>query len=232
VARKAGASVVGDPPEVAVSSLYKRGEPSAGFVLKHDCNMGRFKFTVVPEDNGIRVATAWRPPFAVGEEQHEYVSDIEWVPWHFDSRRPYINCCKCYRRVARAFLTTDKPFGRLYCGRCAKVRYRSQKHQLRVDRLAGRVASILGQLGSHPTAGALTTPLPAKPLGMRWETYNRHIAELHALQLELLAAIEEAKEISTRVLLADASKNIEKAYAELNRLVAWDARVRRHERAR
>lgn len=231
MAANAGALVVGDPPEVKVSSLYRRGEPRGQFVIEHVCNMGAFKFTVAPEENGVKIATAWRPPYSIGEEKHLYVSDVEWVPWHFDSRRPYIDCCRCLGRVTRAFLTTDEPFGRLYCRRCARVRYRSQDHLSHVDRLIQRRDAIRARLGA-PSGGALEPRVPDKPRGMHRKTYDRHIADLYAVQVELAQAIEEATEEHMKVATARADEAIQRGLAELERLERGAERAARLRRAR
>jgi hypothetical protein len=187
------ASVIGDKPSVWVGDLYRRGEPNPDntIVLRDQGPDGaRFKFSVIPEANGVRVVTTCLEPFRVRWHPLEQTSaDVEWVDWSFGSRRPYILCARCLRRVSRAFVVTMGCQAHLYCRRCAGVRYRSQDASV-IDQLCTRIDEIRTRLGGEPVFGKPGTPIPVRPRGMQYRTYFDLAAELKVLEGELSGEYE------------------------------------------
>jgi len=216
MASETGASVVGDPPAVRASSLFRRGKPHGSLELNHICPIGRFTFFVSSQDNSITVATKFWPPRPVGFEEHEYVTEVEWMPWGFDSVRPFIVCTKCGGLMIRAFIERYAPVGALRCRRCAHIRYKSQARLSAIERLIERIDAIRMELGGEPAGGVLRTPVPRRPPRMHWRTYDRLIVELYAREDDLADAREE--------LVARA---LDRAYAAYD---ALDAKVQRLER--
>jgi hypothetical protein len=67
---------------------------------------------------------------------------------------------------------------------------------------------------------------------MHRKTYDRHIADLYAVQVELAQAIEEATEEHMKVATARADEAIQRGLAELERLERGAERAARLRRAR
>jgi hypothetical protein len=230
-----GASVVGDPPAVRASDFFRRGKPHGSLKLDHRGPAGRFEFFVLSQDNSITVATKYWPPRPIGFEEHEYVTEVEWIPWGFDSVRPFIVCTTCGRLMLRAFIELYEPVGALRCRRCAHIRYKSQARLPAIDRLTERIDSIRLKLGGQPARGVLRTPVPRKPLRMHWTTYDRLIIELYALEDDLADAREEqmAKALDRAYAAREEqmAKMVDRANAAAKAATATLQRLQRLERA-
>lgn len=111
----------------------------------------------------------------------KYAVYLAWTPCTYGGRRPWFICCgvvngrPCGRRVAKLHL------GGAYflCRHCYDLTYRS-RNESAMDRARERAQDIRGRLGG---SASLIEPLPPKPKGMHWRTYNRLCNE--AVQAEL-----------------------------------------------
>ena len=124
-------------------------------------------------ENGTAAALELR--YAVGGEAVRCAVPLGWTPCHFGGERPWFVCPGegCGRRVAvlygrRLFL----------CRRCHGLAYESTR-QSPGDRALRRAQRIRGRLGG---TGNLLTPLPSKPKGMHWRTYERLLREAAAAE--------------------------------------------------
>jgi hypothetical protein len=182
---------------VRVSSLYRQGVPQdhVEHTLTQRTKAGEFRFSLIPGEDSIFVNTWWRPPDADDWKRLERRTKVEWVDWSFGSRRPFVVCPGCERRVSRAFITTAVLAGTLICHRCAGVRYRSQDAPL-APRLAERADSIRVRLGGSSVHGRTGEPAPAKPPRMHWRTYDRLTTELLELEV-LLKELERVRMLNT-----------------------------------
>lgn len=96
---------------------------------------------------------------------------IEHLRCYLGGSRPFFIChgkmdgIHCGRRVTKLYGA-----GRYYlCRHCYRLKYTCQHEQL-WDRKARRADKIRERLGGNP---GIYTPLPAKPRGMWWRTYER-----------------------------------------------------------
>ena len=103
---------------------------------------------------------------------------IQRVPCRYGGQRPYFECpgSHCGRRVAKLF-GADKYF---LCRHCYRIAYASQSEGP-LDRAIRRANKIREQLGGE--RGGVSAPIPPRPKGMWYRTYERSCAELHAAQI-------------------------------------------------
>ena len=108
--------------------------------------------------------------------QVEEAVPIEWRPCRYGGQRPYFRCPggvagkPCGRRVAKLHCGG----GYFLCRVCGRLRYACQAEP-RVDRQFRRADKRRIAMGG---LRGLFEPYPAKPRGMWWRTYDRHIAEI------------------------------------------------------
>lgn len=101
---------------------------------------------------------------------------LDWTYPHYGGRRPWLRCPACARRVAKLYAGAW-----IACRRCADLAYPSQNEDLCFRRLR-RVKAIRRRLGGNL---GLFEPLPDKPNGMHWSTYERLLQELRGTQTEV-----------------------------------------------
>jgi hypothetical protein len=147
---------------------------------------GRPKVMIVADEESVTAIVVWSADERMSSDRVERRARVEWQPWRFGSRRPWVCCQWCGRRCLRLFLATEELVGSLICHSCAGVRYRSQD-LTSMDRLFGRRDSILNKLGVEAPGGELVVRIPRRPKGMHYRTYDRLIDELFEIedQLEL-----------------------------------------------
>jgi hypothetical protein len=89
---------------------------------------------------------------------------IAWMPCRFGGERPWFRC-SWGRHVARMYVA-----GRLFaCRQCYGLAYACQQAVPR-DRNLIQARKIRERLGGDPN---VLNPLPSKPSGMHWQTYDR-----------------------------------------------------------
>ena len=95
----------------------------------------------------------------------DYTVVLDWSRCHYGGKRAWFRCPgrNCGRRVA--VLYGD---GLFLCRRCHSLNYESQ-HKHAWERALCRYRDIREKLGAAPGIG----PLPGKPKGMHWRTYDR-----------------------------------------------------------
>jgi len=127
-----------------VNALHRQGALSPA--------MRSVQFSVITDEDGAQVVT----------DGH---LAIVRVPCRYGGARPYFLCPHCGRRVAKLYA----PAHRFLCRRCHDLAYRCQRENA-AFRAKRRGAKIRRRLGG---SGAPLSPLPPKPKGMQWETYDR-----------------------------------------------------------
>lgn len=104
-------------------------------------------------------------------EDVEQPTPIVWMPCRFGGSRPYFVCpgivsgIACGRKVAKLYGAGTY----FLCRHCYRLAYASQRED-RYDRALRRANNIRVRLGGEPGTAAL---FPARPKGMRHETYER-----------------------------------------------------------
>ncbi len=91
---------------------------------------------------------------------------VVWTPCNYGGRRAWWECPYCRRRVALLY-SASKYFA---CRHCYELCYFSQQ-ETPTDRKLRRAQRIRQRLGQE--GGGHFAPIPAKPKGMHWETYER-----------------------------------------------------------
>ena len=98
--------------------------------------------------------------------------DIVSTPCRYGGRRWWWLCPRTGRRCGKLYLPNGGP---LFLGRTAyRLAYASQGHSA-LDRSHDRLRRLHRKLGGQ--YGCFDDPLPDKPKGMRWRTYERLVAE-------------------------------------------------------
>ena len=113
-------------------------------------------------------------------EDVEQLVPLEWTPCHFGGRRPGFHCnvysggVYCGRRVAKLYGN-----GKLYaCRHCYDLRYASQREDWG-NRALRKAQKLRERLGGD---ASLVSPLPDKPKGMHWRTYDGLVGKLKAAE--------------------------------------------------
>jgi len=125
-----------------------------------------------------------------GESEWEDVEEsvpLDWTDCNYGGSRPWFLCPavvnghRCVRRVAILYLG-----GRYFlCRHCYDLVYESQRES-RTRRLHRKARKIRRRLGGEPD---LNHPIPEKPKGMHWRTYERLRQEEEMANNESLIAL-------------------------------------------
>jgi hypothetical protein len=120
------AELVHEHPSILVSELYEKGAPRAVVMERQLLTPdGPLKVMITPGEDAVTSVAVWPR----GQQRPQRVArraKVEWQPWRFGSRRPWVHCEWCGRRCSRLFLALQVLAGSLLCHKCAGVRYRSQ----------------------------------------------------------------------------------------------------------
>jgi hypothetical protein len=157
-------------PGVVGTATWSRGEQETAAI----------GWAVVDEGGTV---TALELRYAVGGEAIAYRVPLEWTPCHFGGERPWFVCPGdgCGRRAAVLY------GGRYFlCRRCQGLAYESTRESPG-ERATRKVQRIRKRLGGSAN---LLTPLPPKPKGMHWRTYERLAAAEGAAEGVRHAAFE------------------------------------------
>jgi hypothetical protein len=118
------------------------------------------------------------------EGVHEPVS-LEWTACNFGGERPWFVCpgAGCGRRVAVLY----GPGRYFLCRHCYDLAYESQREN-GMTRALRRAQAIRKRLRGSTN---MTEPIPEKPRGMHWQTYERLWWEHHEADMEQLIGMRE-----------------------------------------
>ena len=141
----------------------------------------KLKYTVTPE--GEKKGT-----------DYEYKISYAWTSCHYGGKRPWFVCpnINCGRRVAVVYC----PLGGKYflCRYCWNLTYNScQTSGKLFDQATNRVRRLRRKLGAWGDREYPERPLPERPKGMHWKTYDRLVDEIiEAEQLRHWVFISDA----------------------------------------
>lgn len=165
-----------DIPSILVGELYARGLPRDDEVHRAwDFGGGVIlELFLAPEEACVAYRLTSGVPKADVEELEGRVQ-VSWTYPHLGGRRAWLHCNRrrCGKRTNRLYL--DAPL--LVCRSCAGIRYES-KNRSKHARARARADKIRLKLGGEPGP---YQPIPLKPRGMQWKTYDR-------LRLDLMEA--------------------------------------------
>jgi hypothetical protein len=183
------AETVHGTPSILVSELFAKGAPRPTAMVERELPTaeGVLKVMLAADESYVTAVVIWPPGSKRPGHRVERRAQVEWQPWRFESRRPWILCPSCDKRCSLVFLSTTEPAGALLCRRCAGVRYRSQNYNER-ERLLARRDEILGKLGDRQGGGELEVHVPRRPRGMHWGRYDALVEELAEVQDRLARA--------------------------------------------
>ena len=122
-------------------------------------------------------------------EQIEQRVFLNWTRCNYGGFRPWLWCPQCSRRV-----TTLYGAGRYFwCRHCHDLTYDSCKESgnpfERSLSKATRLKAYLVRRGGKSYGTAMIDPIPGKPKGMHWKTYNRIVMEIKLAELRNLRAM-------------------------------------------
>ncbi|TWD57812.1 hypothetical protein FB480_101565 [Agrobacterium vitis] len=107
---------------------------------------------------------------------------LENVMQPFGGYRQYMRCLGCNGRCMVLYGGTY-----FRCRKCQNLSYATQNEDA-LGRLRSRQAKIWEQLGE---TGGFDDPIPCKPKGMHWKTYDRLCSENATIENQLSAALDE-----------------------------------------
>ena len=107
--------------------------------------------------------------------------DLDWTPCYFGAHRPWFLCPRCGGRVAALFGWGSE----IGCRQCFGLPYESQREVPR-HRAIRRERKLRLRLGGGPS---VCDPIPWKPKGMHWRTYERLRGRLVAASHEVTAGL-------------------------------------------
>ena len=134
-----------------------------------------------------RVILLYRCRSGLGDQWDDVKETVplDWTPCNFGGERPWFFCpgVGCSRRVAILY----GPGRHFLCRHCYDLRYESQRED-KTHWALWRAQKVRERLGGSAN---MTGPLPEKPKGMHWRTYERLWWEHHEAEMEGLAGTRE-----------------------------------------
>jgi hypothetical protein len=123
---------------------------------------------------------------------------IDWTPCRFGGRRPWFTCAcwsngrYCGRRVAKLYLG-----GHLFaCRHCYRLSYQSQRESS-IGRALWIANKLRMKLGGR---SGMASPLPDKPQGMHWTTFERLLDRIDAAEaMADLGLMEAFTKLAARI---------------------------------
>lgn len=113
--------------------------------------------------------------------QYDYAVAIGWTPCHLGGERPWLQCPRCDRRVAKLY------GGTLFaCRHCMRLNYRSQQASRR-DRALDRVWTLRRRLGCDFGPFDYPADYIQRPKGMHRKTFARRIEHLQQIEQRAIA---------------------------------------------
>jgi hypothetical protein len=125
--------------------------------------------SVQANDGGITLIYRARTNGGEWQDVRESVTVI-WEPCNFGGQRPYFLCPRCGRQIIKLYGRT-----RFLCRSCNNLAYQCQRESA-IDRTLRKDWKLRASIGGEP---GMASPIPDKPKGMHWRTYNRIIDEIH-----------------------------------------------------
>ena len=98
---------------------------------------------------------------------------IIWEPCSFGGQRPYFLCPRCGRRIVKLY-----GLARFLCRQCNNLGYQCQRESAS-DRTLRKDWKLRARLGGEP---GMANPIPGKPKGMHWRTYNRIVDDIYRVE--------------------------------------------------
>ena len=156
--------------------MKKQGYLQPGYTgaLSWTCNgeeSGRINF----KTENIRLILSYRYRLR-GEDWQDVDQEIlfDKTRCNYGGYRQWFLCTRCSRRVAILY-GAGKYF---HCRHCCNLTYDTQNSSW-LQRIFDRANKLKKKLGGEP---GLAYPVPRKPKGMHWKTYDRIKAEIHRLE--------------------------------------------------
>lgn len=123
-------------------------------------------------DDGITLIYRTRSHGGEWQDVRESVTVI-WEPCNLGGQRPYFLCPGCGRRIVKLY-----GLARFLCRSCNNLAYQCQREST-ADRTLRKDWKLRARLGGKP---GMANPIPEKPKGMHWRTYNRIVDEIYRVE--------------------------------------------------
>ena len=184
-------TTVGECRQLHVLRLYREGLLQPGYETQWGWynNNGEVISSILLKTlaEGLELSYSFQSKPA---KNMHYLVTIEWTSCNYGGKRPWFSCPKCHKRVAKLYLKN----GYFYCRKCHNLTYkRCQESGNRMDEVFNKVYQLRKKLGDNNNSSLFHSPIPDRPKGMHWKTYNK-------LRYLLLNAEEELIEIERSLL--------------------------------
>ena len=170
-----GRATAGQAMRLDVNGLNKSGCLEPGITSSQSWTRGgepSGNISVQANDGGITLIYRTSTNGGEWRDVREPVTII-WEPCNFGGRRPYFLCPRCGRRIVKLY-----GLARFLCRSCNRLAYQCQRES-GSDRALRKDWTLRAKLGGEP---GMANPIPDKPKGMHWRTYNRIVDEIHRVE--------------------------------------------------
>ena len=127
---------------------------------------------VEAHEGGITLIYRTRTNGGEWQDVREPVTVI-WKSCNLGGQRPYFLCPRCGRQIIKLY-----GLARFLCRSCNNLAYQCQRESAS-DRTLRKDWKLRAKLGGEP---GMDSPIPDKPKGMHWRTYNRIVDEIYRVE--------------------------------------------------
>lgn len=158
-----------------VNYLNRAGYLTPGVTSNQSWNCGgepAGNICIHASDDGITLVYRTSSNGGEWQDVREPVTII-WEPCNFGGQRPYFLCPRCGNRIMKLY-----GLDRFLCRSCNHLAYQCQRESAS-DRTLRKDWKLRAKLGGKP---GMDSPIPDKPKGMHWRTYNRIVDEIYRVE--------------------------------------------------
>jgi len=171
------------PVEQAMRLDVRKLDPSCSFSATLNWSIcgttSSIGVTVTPE--AVELSYMWAPAMSDAKpiRASEHIR-LHWRARHFGGREALFVCPGCYDKAFHLYYRG----GRFRCRDCARMTY-SVRNETTLASHIRKARKLRAKLGGGPS---LADPVPPKPRGMWWSTYDRLCANLAAFEGAMFSA--------------------------------------------
>jgi hypothetical protein len=167
------------PIEQAMQLDIRKLDPSANYLTTLNWIMGErtasMSASVTPE--AVVLSYLRTPDLNLQPTEITERIPISWRRRHFGGREALFVCPGCQRHAFHLYFRS----GRFRCRYCARMTY-AVRNETQLARMIRRARKLRARLGGGPS---LLDPIPPRPYGMWWSTYDRLCERLQAVEMAL-----------------------------------------------
>lgn len=174
---------------ICVGEWHRSGklEPGSSFLWgPHRSPRLRNMLDVLVQEQGLWIKHLW-----AGTKGPQWLA-LERTACTFGGARLWFVCPGCQGRAGKLYLTVRERRPGLLCRRCLNLGYSCQRED-REQRQARKVKKLQAKLGGSAQT-SLQMPLPDKPRGMHWRTYDRLAEAVIQTEMARLGSIRKGNQ--------------------------------------